>query len=116
MKRLLAVAAVAIMVAGTAAVYAGEGCCGGMSAKGASCSGDSFSKMNLTSDQKAKVEALKQDCLRATSRSEFHQMFGTGLEKILTPDQLAQWQSHCDGTTKSSGCPYSNGAKTNKQT
>jgi hypothetical protein len=116
MKRFLAVAAVAIMVAGTAAVYAGEGCCGGMSAKGTSCSSDSFSKLNLTPDQKAKVEALKQDCLRATSRSEFHQMFGAGLEKILTPDQLAQWQSHCDSVTKSSGCPYSNGVKTNKQT
>jgi Spy/CpxP family protein refolding chaperone len=116
MKRLLAVAVVAVMVAGTAAVYAGEGCCGGMSAKGASCSGDSFSKLNLTPDQKTKVEALKQGCLRATSRSEFHQMFGAGLEKILTPEQLAQWQSHCDGVAKSTACPYSNSAKTAKQT
>jgi hypothetical protein len=116
MKRLLAVAVAAVMVAGAAAVYAGEGCCGGMSAKGASCSGDSFSKLSLTGDQKAKIEALKLDCLRATSRSEFHQMFGAGLEKILTPDQLAQWQSHCDGVAKSSACPYSNGMKTTKQT
>ena len=116
MKRLLAVAVAAVMVVGAAAVYAGEGCCGGMSAKGASCSGNMFSKLNLTGDQQTKIEALKQDCLRATSRSEFHQMFGAGLEKILTPEQLAQWQSHCDGAAKSSGCPYSNGAKVNKQT
>jgi hypothetical protein len=116
MKRLLAVAVVAVMVGSAAAVYAGEGCCGGMSAKGASCSSDSFSKLNLTGDQKTKIEALKQDCLRATSRSEFHQMFGAGLERILTPEQLTQWQSHCDGATKSSACPYSNGAKTTKQT
>ena len=69
-------------------------------------------------EQKAKVETLKQDCLKSTSTSEFHAMFNSGLEKILSPDQLAQWETH-SGKAKASGeCPYmkSVGAKTDKAT
>jgi len=120
MRKFLAVAVAAVVALGAASVFAGEGCCGGMSkssAKGASC-GDMFSKLSLTAEQKAKVETLKQDCLRATSTSEFHAMFNSGLEKILSPDQLAQWETH-SGKAKASGeCPYmkSVGAKTDKAT
>jgi hypothetical protein len=115
MKRFLALA-VAAVVMSTAAVYAGEGCCSGMSAKGASCSGDIFSKLNLTPDQKAKVSTLMADCHRATSTSEFHQLFSSGIEKILTPDQLAQWKAMGDKAAKSGGCPFMNStsSKTDK--
>ena len=120
MRKFLAVAVAAVVALGAASVFAGEGCCGGMSkssAKGASC-GDMFSKLSLTAEQKAKVETLKQDCLKATSTSEFHAIFNSGLEKILSPDQLAQWETH-SGKAKASGeCPYmkSVGAKTDKAT
>jgi len=120
MRKFLAVAVAAVVALSAASVFAGEGCCGGMSkssAKGASC-GDMISKLSLTAEQKAKVETLKQDCLRATSTSEFHAMFNSGLEKILSPDQLAQWETH-SGKAKASGeCPYmkSVGAKTDKAT
>lgn len=116
MKRFLAFIVAAAVVLSAAAVYAGEGCCSGMSAKGASCSGDMFSKLNLTPDQKAKVNVLMLDCHKATSTSEFHQLMNSGLEKILTPDQLAQWKSMGDKAAKSGGCPFMNstGAKTDK--
>jgi Spy/CpxP family protein refolding chaperone len=118
MKKFLVLTIAAIITMGAAA-YSDSGGCGGAmksSTKGASCcSGDMFSKLNLTADQKAKIDVLKQDCQRATSRSEYQQMFGVGLEKILTPEQLAGWQSHCDSAVKSSGCPYSAHEKTNKQ-
>ena len=120
MRKFLAVAVAAVVALGAASVFAGEGCCGGMSkssAKGASC-GDMFGKMSLTAEQKAKVETLKQDCLKATSSSEFHAMFSSGLERILSPDQLAQWQAH-GGKAKASGeCPFmkSMGTKTDKAT
>jgi len=117
MKKLLVFALAAIVTSGVAAVYAGEGCCGGM-AKGATCSGDSLSKLNLTDAQKAKVETLKTDCRKATSTSELHTIFTAGLEKILTPEQLAQWKSQSDKAASSGGCPFmkSMGAKTDKQT
>jgi hypothetical protein len=116
MKRFLTLAVAAVVVMSAAAVYAGEGCCSGMSAKGASCSGDMFSKLNLTPDQKAKVSTLMADCHRATSTSEFHQLFSSGMEKILTPDQLAQWKAMGDKAAKGGGCPYMNStcSKTDK--
>ena len=120
MKKFLAFTVAAVIAFGAASVFAGDGCCGGMSkssAKGASC-GDMFSKLNLTDEQKAKVDTLKQSCLKATSTSEFHAMFNSGLEKILTPDQLAQLDSHCGKAKESGGCPFmkSLGAKSDKQT
>jgi hypothetical protein len=107
MKRFLAFAVAAAVVMSAAAVYAGQGCCSGMSAKGASCSGDMFSKLNLTPEQKAKVNTLMEDCHKATSQSEFHAMLNSGMEKILTPDQLAQWKAMREKASKS-GCPFMN--------
>ena len=120
MKKFLAFTVAAVVALSAASVFAGEGCCGGMSkssAKGASC-GDMLSKLNLTPDQKAKIDVLKQGCLKATSTSEFHAMFNSGLAKILTPDQLAQWDTQCDKAKESGGCPFmkSMGAKADKQT
>jgi hypothetical protein len=120
MKKFLAFTVAAVVALGAASVFAGEGCCGGMSkssAKGESC-GDMFSKLNLTGDQKAKIDVLKQDCLKATSTSEFHAMFNNGLEKILTTDQLAQWDAHSGKALKAGSCPLmnSNSGKTGKQT
>ena len=74
MKKFLVVAVAAIVTVSAAAVYADSGGCAGMSkssGKGACC-GDMFSKLNLTPEQKAKVETLKADCRRATSTSEMH--------------------------------------------
>ena len=105
MKKLLAFAMVAVMVVSVAA-YAGEGCCAGKSAKGAACCGDMFSKLNLTPGQKARVNDLLADCHRATSHSEFHAMFSSGLEKILTPDQFAQWKATCGKASNGGGCPF----------
>jgi len=120
MKKFLAFMVAAVVALGAASVFAGEGCCGGMSktsAKGASC-GDMFSKLNLTPEQKAKLDVLKQDCLKATSTSEFHAMFNGGLEKILSADQLAQWDTHSGKALKTGGCPLMNSdsGKTGKQT
>jgi hypothetical protein len=119
MKKFLAFTVAAIVALGAASVFADSGCCGGMSkssAKGATC-GDMFSKLNLTDGQKARVEVLKQSCLKATSTSEFHAMFNSGLEKILSPDQLAQWEAHSGKDLKAGSCPMnSNSGKTDKQT
>ena len=120
MKKLfvLAVAVAAVVALGAASVYADGGCCASKSkssAKGGCCS-DTLSKLNLTPEQKAKIETLKADTRRATSTSESHQIFNAGLEKILTPEQLTQWESHCSKTMKSGGCPFMNSTKTDKQT
>jgi Spy/CpxP family protein refolding chaperone len=121
MRKVLAFAVAAIITMGAVAVYAGSGCCAGMSksgAKGAACCGSMFSKLNLTDGQKAKIETLKADCRRATSTSECHEIFSQGLEKILTPEQLTQWKAQCDAAKAKAGgeCPYMKSAKGNKST
>ena len=118
MRRFLALAVAAVVVMGGTAVYAGDGCCAGKSkssAKGGCCN-DMLSKLNLTPEQKAKIETLRADTRRATSTSEMHQMFSAGLEKILTPEQLTQLKTQGEKTMKSGGCPFMNSTKTNKQT
>jgi len=110
MKRLLAFAVAVAVLIGTASVFAGEGCCAGMSktsAKGGSCS-DMFSKLNLTDAQKTQVAALKENMKRATSTSESRTIFSEGLERILTPEQMAQFKSQCDAAKAKAGgqCPF----------
>jgi len=114
MKRFLGIVAAVSLLAGIATVYAdGGGCMGGKSACGGSWCNSMFSTLKLTPEQTAKVQALKEQCRRATSTSEFHAMFEKGLEQILTPEQLAQWKDICAKAAKSGQCPFlqSGGAK-----
>ena len=104
MKKFCAFAVAAALLVGAASVYAGGGCCAAGKAKGAACS-DMFSKLKLTDEQKAKVTALKDECLKATSTSERREMMTQGMQSILTPDQFAQWKSACDAGMKSGACP-----------
>lgn len=100
MKRLLAFAVVAAVIVGAASVYAGGACCPAgkdkkTEAKSDACA-DMMSKLNLTDGQKAKVTALKEESKKATSTSECYDMMSKGLEKILTADQLKQWNADCE--------------------
>jgi Spy/CpxP family protein refolding chaperone len=113
MKRLFALTVATAFILGAASVYAdGGGCCAGMSKSSkmsASCT-DTMSKLNLTDAQKVKVEALKEQCNRATSTSERREMMSKGMQSILTPEQFTQWQSGCEKAAKSSSgageCPF----------
>ena len=111
MKRLLGFVVAVAVLAGVASVYAGgSGCCmGGKDAAGASCSA-MFSKLDLTTQQKAQVTALQEQCKRAASTSEYHEMFSKGVEKILTPEQFTQWKANCEKASKGGQCPYAKSA------
>ena len=118
MKKVFVLAVMAAVALGAASVYADGGCCASKSKSSAngSCCSDKLSKLNLTPEQKAKIDTLRADTRRATSKSESNQMFSAGLEKILTPDQLAQLKTQCEKPMKSGGCPFMNSTKTDKQT
>ena len=107
MKRLFGFVVAVAVLAGVASAYAGgSGCCmGGKDATSASCSA-MFSKLDLTSQQKAQITALQEQCKRATSTSEYHAMFTAGVEKVLTPEQLTQWKAKCEKADKGGQCPY----------
>ena len=83
-------------------MYAGgAGCCAAGKAKSASAGRSSacskmLSKLNLTSDQQTRIAELNQQLRTATSKSERIAMFAQGMQRILTPEQFAQWKSVSD--------------------
>ena len=111
MNKVLGMAVAVAVLAGAAAVYAGDmGCCAAGKKVSAGCSSacsKSFSKLNLTPEQRARIQALKDSCTKATSTSERIAMFSEGMSKILTPKQYAQWKACCDTAMKNGSCPLS---------
>src|SRR5262245_38136318 len=106
MKQLLMAVVVGTILAGTATVFAGEGCCmsKATSAKagaksGAPC-GDALSKLKLTDDQKAKVAALEAECGKTACTETSRAKMIKGLEGILTADQLAEFKAEIAKTAK----------------
>lgn len=118
MKRILGLALAGMMAMSAQAVLADGACCAaGAKAKasGACTMGAAkansgcdamFSKLNLTDKQKTQLAALKTQCSNATSTSERKQIFAAGIEKILTPEQMAQCETECKSHgEKAAACP-----------
>lgn len=111
MKRLIALAVVTVWAVGAAAVFAGEGgCAHGAKAEGKGSCTDMFSKLNLTPDQKTKVDALKADCAGTKCTEAAHTKFMTGVKGILTADQYKQFEAQCKAN-----CGAKAEAKTDKK-
>jgi hypothetical protein len=114
MKRILGLAVAVVVLAGVASAFAdGGGCCMSKKAKGdakASCP-DMFGKLNLSDKQKAQVKVLSEQCEKATSTSERHEMFSKGIQDILTPEQYSQWKTDCEKMKAGGECPFMKGEK-----
>jgi hypothetical protein len=109
MKKVIGLALVSLLVAGGFAAFAGGGDrVAGKAAASASC--PVGAKLNLTAEQQARVAALMQECAKATSTSERRTMCEDGMQKILTPEQLTQWQATRDQAGKTGQCSTAGGA------
>lgn len=114
MKKVIGLLIAAAVMAGVATLYAQGGCssCGTQAgAKGCPASGkaDMLGKLNLNDEQKAKVAALREECVKAGRTPESCSKFMKGLETVLTAEQLAAWKTACEKVKKSGGCPVSGG-------
>ena len=92
-----ALVAAAMLLASSA--FAGDkACC----AKGASNTGSvacvDLATLNLTSDQKAKIEAWQADCMKAGCTKEGRKTFLKQAKGILSPEQFAQLKAQCKKT------------------
>jgi hypothetical protein len=94
----IALVAAATLIASSA--FAGDkACC----AKGASHADKTacadLAAMNLTPDQKAKIEAWQTECMKAGCTKESRQAFLKQAKEILSAEQFAQLKAACKKST-----------------
>jgi hypothetical protein len=95
MKKLRAPLSLLAVVAFAAApLFAEDACCAhGKTAKKEFCS--DYAKLNLNREQKAKLTALQDDCMKAGCTDESREKFLKGAKKFLSKDQYAQLKAEC---------------------
>jgi len=90
MKRVLGTMLVGMLLLGTMAAFAGEGCCGagGTGKVGTNfTANNSLAKLNLTDEQKSKVDAVVAECKTSGCTAAAIEKMTAGLKTILTPEQ-----------------------------
>ena len=90
----------AAILAGSSAFAGDNACCAKGSAKQDSVACVNLATLNLTPDQKSKVEAWQADCLKAGCTKESRQTFLSRAKGILSAEQFAQLQAQCKKTAK----------------
>ena len=90
---LSAFVAVALLIASP--MFAGEkACCAKGGSKTMACS--SFTNLNLTADQKAKLDAWQADCMKAGCTKDSRAAFLKKAKRVLSADQYAKLKVQCD--------------------
>ena len=92
-KITFAMIASALLMASSA--FAGRACCAGMSADGKMDCSKAFSQMNLSPEQKSKLDAAQADCQKGGCTEESLQNFMQTAKGILSPEQYAQLETKC---------------------
>ena len=81
------------------AAFAGEhACCAKGASNKSSMSCINLATLNLTPDQKAKIEAWQTDCMKAGCTKESRQTFLNRAKGILSTEQFAQLKGQCNKT------------------
>ncbi|MFN2507673.1 MAG: hypothetical protein ABR589_02760 [Chthoniobacterales bacterium] len=97
--KLLAFLAVG-MLAGSSAFAGDKACCAATAGNksGHGCSA-TFARLDLTAEQKTKMETLAQECEKGGCNEATHTKMAKGAQKILNKDQFAAWEAACRGKT-----------------
>jgi outer membrane PBP1 activator LpoA protein len=109
MTRLVALIVAAVVAVGVQTSFANCGKCPGDKAKSEAkgyCS--SMDKLNLSAEQKAKVDALVAECQKGKCDKASKEKMQAGMKEILTADQYKQWDAQCKAAcekpAKAAGC------------
>ncbi len=92
-KPIFALIASAILAASSA--FAGSACCAGMSADGKMDCSKTFAQMNLSSEQKSKLDAAQGQCQKEGCTEKSLEKFMRSAKGILSPEQYAQLKAAC---------------------
>ena len=92
-KITFALIASALLTAGSA--FAGGDCCARKSDDGKMDCSNAFSQMNLSPEQKSKLDAAQADCQKGGCTEESLKNFMQTAKGILSPEQYAQLETEC---------------------
>jgi hypothetical protein len=100
MIKILGTAVVAAaMLMASPAFAGGRACCAkGASNDKATCM--NLASLNLTTDQKSKIEAWQSDCMKAGCTKESRAQFLKQAKGILSADQYAKLKAECNKSVK----------------
>ncbi|HEY7002228.1 MAG TPA: hypothetical protein VH330_10840 [Candidatus Udaeobacter sp.] len=88
---------VAMLMASNA--FAGDhACCARGASKADAMACVNLATLNLTADQKAKIEAWQADCMKAGCTKESRKTFLKQAKGLLSADQFAQLKAQCRKT------------------
>jgi len=96
-----ALLAVGMLMASSA--FAGDKACCAKGAANAGVACVNLATLNLTADQKTKIEEWQAECMKAGCTKESRQTFLSRSKAILSAEQFAQLKAQCKktaGTTK----------------
>lgn len=93
-----ALVAVAMLMASNA--FAGDhACCAKGASKADATACVNLATLNLTADQKAKIESWQADCMKAGCTKESKKTFLNQAKGILSAEQFAQLKAQCKKAT-----------------
>jgi len=97
MIRITTTALVAAALLTASSAFAGDkACCANGASKSMACV--NLATLNLTSDQKTKIEAWQAECMKAGCTRESRQTFLKQAKGILSAQQFAQLKAQCQKT------------------
>jgi hypothetical protein len=99
MIRITTTALVAAALLTASSAFAGDkACCANGASKSMACV--NLATLNLTSDQKTKIEAWQAECMKAGCTRESRQTFLKRAKGILSAQQFAQLKAQCQKSAK----------------
>lgn len=87
------------ILAASSAFAEDKACCAKGAANPHSMGCVSLGSINLTPDQKAKIEAWQAECMKTGCTKESRQTFLSRAKGILSPEQFAQLKAQCKKMT-----------------
>src|SRR6266852_5887103 len=101
MIKITTTALVAVGMLMASSAFAGDkACCAKGASKADSMACVNLATLNLTSDQKAKIEACQAECVKAGCTKESRKTFLKQAKGILSADQFAQLKAECQKSAK----------------
>jgi hypothetical protein len=99
MVKIIGTAVVAVsMLIASPAFAGGKGCCAKNASNQAACA--NLASLNLTADQKTKIEAWQSECMKAGCTKESRGKFLKQAQGILSADQYAKLKGQCNKSGK----------------